>query len=538
MRSAIDNRAKREVEASEVGPLARHRAYSCPVCGAGVFYKRRIGQSPNPGFAHFMGSPDCELYQPGIGDYVAPSATTRVIQNAEDAPEEIGMCLEDQASWTTYLRLPEIVDQYDVRLRSLRNGSIEVDAGGVHLSVSLLELRPGIGSARLVVPPTVKQYNVTPRGSWPSSISQKPWRTAARGLNPRGTVFTMRRGEWVRLKEGSAVELGDELRVVAQSQSSPPSSCSPEATGVVFHNRLTWQMWRVSLPDECDPSLERWAEGVGVVLLEPAWDLTVLSVPHGFSSKSRVPVFGTNEMLIAKLTSPQGRARTSLSLKTGTSGQGITVEASSGSTAFVAFDVPWPGSNEFKISDQPTGWFETAIGPSVTELREALRAVPSFCLLIGENVMTAWRDQVEIPALGKSESPPEIVISPELEDLRLGLSWEDEEGGGSEQSLTCEATKNRVREFWGRDVKVKISAGALGCVRLWFRSAQKVTSGRSNTRTLSWAGLALREESRGASAWTLRRAAAGDKKLLRATQSRGNSRWMPLVVRELKESKV
>src|ERR1035437_8898568 len=101
------------------------------------------------------------------------------------------MCLEDGESWTTYLRLPEIADLGTIRLRSLRSGSVQVDAGGTLNSLSLIELRPGIGSARLVVPPSATPYKVTPTGDWPSSISKTPWQGGARGLNPRGTAFRM-----------------------------------------------------------------------------------------------------------------------------------------------------------------------------------------------------------------------------------------------------------------------------------------------------------------------------------------------------------
>lgn len=90
-----------------------------------------MGLSPDPGFAHnkHAARPDCELYHPGLGNY-APSSGPRATLRAEDAPEEIGMCLEDGEPWTLYLRLPELADLGGVRLRSLRAGSVQVDSGG------------------------------------------------------------------------------------------------------------------------------------------------------------------------------------------------------------------------------------------------------------------------------------------------------------------------------------------------------------------------------------------------------------------------
>ncbi len=193
-----------------------------------------MGQSPDPGFAHnkHVAKPDCELYHPGFGNIpTGLTASPQPIPSAEDAPDEIGMCLEDEGIWTIYLRLPEISDLGNVPLRSLRTGLVEVDTGGTRSSLSLMELRPGIGSARLVVPPAATLYRVDPKGDWPPSISQEPWQGTARGLNPRGTVFGMRRGEWVRLKEGSAVRMGDELRVVAESRNTPPPICGARRRG-------------------------------------------------------------------------------------------------------------------------------------------------------------------------------------------------------------------------------------------------------------------------------------------------------------------
>jgi hypothetical protein len=204
VRYAKDSRTGQEIDAHDVLESSRYRRYSCPVCGARVHYKSSIGLSPDPIFAHnkHTARPDCELYQPGF--WTGGSSPARAVKSTEDAPEEIGLCLEDAgAAWTTYLRVPEIPDLGNLRLRSLRSAVVEVDAGGTLHRLSLMELRPGIGAARLAVPPATTAYKVVPRGDWPAVITQQPWQASARGLNPRGTLFRARRGEWVRLKEGS-----------------------------------------------------------------------------------------------------------------------------------------------------------------------------------------------------------------------------------------------------------------------------------------------------------------------------------------------
>ena len=494
-----------------------------------------MGLSPDPGFAHNKGEakPNCELYFQSFGIHLPSPA--RPTARTEDALEEIGMCVEDGEVWTTYLRLPEI--RGDVRMRALRGGSVQVDAGGTRNSISLMELRPGIGSARLVVPPVAVPYKVTPHGEWPLSISQAPWQGVARGLNPRGTPFRMRRGEWVRLKEGSAVELGEELLVVAESGNAPPHACSPEPRKTVLHNRLNWRMWRIELPAESTSSLDRWAENIDVILLEPAWKASILSVPNSFSSDEQVPILGTRSTLIGRLESPRDGGRTTISLRLGSASQAIPVATSNESTAFVAFSVPWPGSNELSAGNDSRSsfTFETATELTRAELQSALGEVPVLCVVIGENVIESWGSALEIPAPPKSEEPPEIFIRPDLDDLRLGLHWRGSEGNGSEEGLTAEATKNRLRSYWGKDVEVRVSGGALGTVKLRFRPARWKGVRPSDIRTLSWASLAVVERGRSGGAWMLRRAAALNPNLLKAARSRGDSRWMPLAVATVKE---
>ncbi len=498
-----------------------------------------MGLSPDPGFAHNKHSakPDCELYHPGLTNY-ASSPTIAAVASAEDGPDEIGMCLEDGESWTTYLRFPELSDLgKEVRLRSLQTGSVEVEGAGVRLSVSLMELRPGIGSARLLVPPTVASYSVAPRGVWPSSISQAPWKGTVRGLNPRGTVFRIRRGEWVRLKDDSAVELGEELRIVAESLNAPPESCSPKQTGEVSHNRLNWRMWRIVLPVECNLALERWAEGIRVVVLEPTWKLSILSIPQAFASPSRVPIFGVRETLIAKLQSPQPGAQTSLSLNVGASGQKVAVGALSGTTAFVSFTVAWPGANHFEVSDRTTGWFETEPKATIAELRKSLGTVPILKVIIGNSVAETWKAPLEIPALDGVNEPPNIEIVPALEDLRLSLHWEGSSGGGYEEGLTRESLKNRLLRFWGKDVEVRISAGALGWLGLLFRSPKRRGIELTNKRVLRWASIAAGSEPGSNGAWMLRRASVTDLKCLRVAQGKNRSRWTALAINHLKGPK-
>ena len=145
-------------------------AYECPVCKAAVHYKSAMGLSPYPGFAHnaHAGRLDCELYHPSVGGEVS-TAWTGALE--EDESSEFDLCLDDQENWSLFLRFPEISDLGNARLRTLAAGSVSVVTGSDSKSISLMELRPGVGSGRLLVPPSINSYDATPTGKWPADLS-------------------------------------------------------------------------------------------------------------------------------------------------------------------------------------------------------------------------------------------------------------------------------------------------------------------------------------------------------------------------------
>src|SRR6266498_3278120 len=113
MRYARDDRTRKIVDAHEIAERLHFRHYSCPSCGARVHYKRSIGLSPDPIFAHnpHEGSPDCENYHPWQrGIYTQPPSTSipRPKPAVEDTPDEFGFGLDDADPWTLYLRVREI----------------------------------------------------------------------------------------------------------------------------------------------------------------------------------------------------------------------------------------------------------------------------------------------------------------------------------------------------------------------------------------------------------------------------------------------
>jgi hypothetical protein len=556
MRYARDDRAKKDVDAREVGERARSRAYSCQSCGARVHYKRSIGLSPNPIFAHnpHEGSPDCENYYPWQRGFDVPSSPSPIASRprvaVEDTPDELGLCLEAADIWTAYLRVPEMsaAELGSLSPRALTSAFVEVESSGERNRLPLIDLRPGAGSARLAVPPMTPAYKITTTGSWPAGVRQRRWQTTSRGLSSRGTLFRLRRGEWVRLREGTPVELGEELRVVADQRNSPPAECQPVAGKVVSFRGQNWRMWRVALPAVISRQFEAWTESLGVDAVEPAWDVRIASIPEAVDAESQLSVFPSRSTLIARLRSPRNGARADISLSAGSARCSESFSTARGTdTAFLTFSVAWPGSNELRVSydDRSAVRFETREGQSLSDLKRALAAVPVLRVMVGEAVVQSWGEPFEIPIPRLNEPAPRIRLLPDLEDLRVGLRWEGQESQGAEESISPENAVRRLNAFFElrRGTEVRIDGGALGSVKLLFRAAAKTKIATASLvkRRARWLSVAVEHresgEGRPLPATAIRSASTLDRRILRAASKRTNSKWTALMVRTLKEAK-
>jgi hypothetical protein len=144
---ARDRRTRQIVEADKVRWTERNRAYECPVCTAAVHYRTAMGLRPYPGFAHnaHAGRLDCDLYHPSFGGEVLSGWTGAL---GDEETGEFDLCLDAQENWSLFLRFPEISDLRNARLRTLAEGAVHVVTGSDSKNISLMELRPGVGSGR------------------------------------------------------------------------------------------------------------------------------------------------------------------------------------------------------------------------------------------------------------------------------------------------------------------------------------------------------------------------------------------------------
>jgi hypothetical protein len=534
MQYAIDRRTKRIVQADRVRRTERNRAYECPVCKAAVHYKSAIGLSPYPGFAHnaHAGRLDCEFYHPSGGGEVSIAWTGTL---EEDETSEFDLCLDDQENWSLFLRFPEISDLVSARLRTLAAGSVSVATGSDSKSISLMELHPGVGSGRLLVPPSINSYDATPAGKWPADLSSDQWIGSCAGLDPRGTPFVLRNGEWERLRSGAEVKLGSEIRIVAEATNAPPAMYSTGSAVTISHNKVRWRMWRVFLPDTISNSLDRWAEVINVNFAQPADQLSLFGVPHDFGSDG--PIFAIGQRFIAKVKWVPDEAPATLSLRTPLGSESSSTWTTQESPMYLAFSIRDAGMTTLTANYDRRGslGIETAAAPTPGDVRKKLDAVQPLQIRIGDTLVTAWQESVSLrPPPGQAALPP-IAISPDYDALQFDMQWTTEVGVKYDYGLTAQMVQDRLLASWGKDADIHISTGAFGSVRLLFLRPNRSQSRPSVSRAMHWAVLANGRPEADSSSW-IRRSLATKKRSLRGRTRGTSARWRPLLVNEMKRS--
>jgi hypothetical protein len=455
----------------------------------------------------------------------------------EDASGEFDLCLDDQESWSLFLRFPEISDLGNTRLRTLETGAVNVVTGTTSTNISLMELRPGVGSGRLLVPPSINSYDATPTGKWPAELLSDHWSGSCAGLNPRGTPFVLRDGEWECLRPGAELKLGTEIRIVAEVTNAPPAMYSSGSATTISHNKVTWRMWRVSLPDVISNSLDRWAEAIEVNFVMPADQLSVLGVPQGFGSDGR-PIFATGHSFIAKVRWAPDEAPATLSLRTPFGSESSSTWQTQKSPMYLAFPVRDAGLTTLTANydRRASVGIETAAGPTSGEVRKKLDAVQPLQIRIGDTPVTAWQELVSLrPAPGQGDLPP-VAIFPDHEAVRFDMRWTIGDGIKYDYGLTAQMVQDRLTASWGRDADFHISAGAFGSVRLLFLRPNRSQSNSSASRAMRWAVLASGRPEPRASSWIRRSLAATKSGSLRGRTKGTSARWLPLLVKELKRS--
>jgi hypothetical protein len=463
------------------------------------------GRKIDPYFAHFAneGSLDCEDYHPGLWGSVSYT-NNDALPEIEDSPAEAGLCLDDsENNWAIYLRLPEI-PSHELSaqpLAALRQAQVEIKAVGIKIeSLPAFDLFPGVGVARIKVPPTCSEYHVLPTGDWPPGINTQRWILLSNGINQNGTLFRFSRGEWVRLRLGSLVEWGEPLCVVADSHIVPPITCTPNAVKSHKQSNSNWKLWRIHLPYEQSLIIERWLESLGHPVSAPAAQLKILSIPDSLDPETKVPQFTSGTPLVAKVITSHIGDKSSLALCF--ESNKFTLPFCSGPEsreAFFEVSVGRPGNYALEVNSErdSIAEFDYCEAKGIKNLREALVRLPRLRLLIGETVFQPWSEYPAIVTVNHRGAVPEVHVDLGEEGIRLDLFITANNVRQVRNQISPRDVERRIQEALSKRqaTNLRLDAGALGSLTVDIRIRELTEPVEAVNRIAGWLACASAKQS-------------------------------------------
>lgn len=391
MEQAIDALSGLLVAAKRASSM---RSYNCPRpgCGGRVYLARGVVQRPH--FRHFPGegAPECDEYFPGPVN--GSEDLWRTSADVEDDPSQLGLLLAQvDGRWGLGLRLPEIpsIELGESSLSALRSAFVDLYAGPVHVSrVGALELRPGVGAARIDVVPALQAYRTQTAGIWPNSIDHGRWHLRSRELEAKGVLFRLRGGEWTRLVARSGVHPGESLLVLADARCIPP--IGSEVQPRISNAGLEWCIWEVRLPNEDHDKVARWLALLGHKFISRPWR-TFISTPARAFGKGGEPIFWTCDVPVLTIEAPHRAATAAVSFQTETSADSARVTASQVGAAQIAIKAQDVGVARFDVAGERSASIEMGLirQPSHADVLEQLALTPRLRLCIGTQKLEAWQ---------------------------------------------------------------------------------------------------------------------------------------------------
>ena len=371
----------------------RSRSYVCPRpnCGGRVHLPNVSLQRPH--FRHYPGegTPACDEYFPGDGH--GEEKVSGAVAAVEDDPNELGLVLTQLDNlWGIGLRLPEIPNEElgDESLSALLAAHVDIYSGtGSPLRVSAIDLRPGVGVARVEVKPSCQMFRSQPVGVWPETIQRDRWQLEAYGLEVKGVLFRLRLGEWTRLIEGSGVRLGETVLVLADAGYVPPvrTALLQRLAG----EETQWCIWEVQLPNEPHDRVVAWLESLGHSLSPRSWCVDLVTPARRYS-EGGVPFFWVKDSPVLALEAPQPSDSAMVELQAGTNSYLDHVRAARNGSAHVDIRRHDIGLARLTVGgDRGTSIY---IGferpPSTNSLGEQLARTPRLRIRVGMRKLEAW----------------------------------------------------------------------------------------------------------------------------------------------------
>jgi hypothetical protein len=330
--------------------------------------------------------------------------------------------------WRLGLRLPEIPGDElgDGTLNELRSAYIEIFAGpNSLLKVSALDLRPGVGAARVNVVPSLQEFSSEPEGKWPETIDRERWHLKSRGLEVKGTLFRLHCGEWTRLRAGSGVRQGETLILLADTRCAPPNSIVTQACAHLPSASIHWTIWEVHFPSDDIESISIWLKRLGHELLPRPWSIELTTPPHSYDERDK-PIFWVGDSPIFTLEAPNCCSEALASCTIGTNSFRNIVKASEENIAHVSIGSVNTALARLDVDTELNASIDICFAqkPSCAALQQLLAETPRMRVFLGERCIEAWQGASHRISITAHELP-EVRIDLGVDNARVSLTlWE------------------------------------------------------------------------------------------------------------------
>lgn len=464
--------------------------YACPTCGLPLELRRGDDLEY---FAHRRGLPGtqgCELFTVGDALGRAGSGEARAAEAAvEDEPSKLGLIVgEIDARWEVGLRLPEIPSPElgDASLAVLRGAYVDVFAGRERLvRLGALDLRPGVGAARVGVAPRIDGYQAQVGGSWPATIETARWQLHSSPLDASGTLFRLRGGEWTRLSAKSGVHHGETLLVVAEAHSPPPQSIVRAPHGDLRGGGSRWGVWEVRLPAADVTALTEWLARVGHSVVPRPWGIA-LSAPARAYTDRGAPTFWVGDAPVVALQAPRVGAEAMVRFNSGTNSLSACVRATESGEAFVQIESQEIGSANLTAVAQRSTHIDIAFvqRPDAAALLEQLKETPRVRVWVGEIAIEAWRgSKSKIPV---DRALPEVRVNLGVEDARARVTVWERGKQRSRRGLDARSVARVISEALPTASRIEVDGDNLGRLEIVPTRAAAVTRETPASNRLAW----------------------------------------------------
>lgn len=447
------------------------RAYVCPRPGCGgQVYLPRVFSKQSPHFRHYPGegTKECDEYYPNSGG--GGSNVVPIVARIEDDPAELGLLLvQVDERWALGIRLPEIPDaQLGVSsLKELRDAFVEISAGPEFSTrVSALDLRPGIGIARVDIAPSIRTFCTQATGAWPTFIDKSIWKLECRGLDRKGSLFRLRGGEWTRLFAGSGVYPEETLLLIADAQLALPESIASIRHAQIPGHPDDWAIWEICITDQPSHAERAWLAGLGHGLIPRPWRVELVTPPRTIGDHGD-PVFWIGDTAMLLVHAPHDAAQAQATYKFGTNCYGSAITISENRQTYVALELRQLGSTWFSVSGERTAAIELSVRsrPSDSKSRKALAQVPRLRIWIGDLALESWQNPTnEVPLA--HNLLPDVRVDLGTECARAqARAWVRGKQRIS-SGLDGLGTAKFIQEFLSAASRIEIDAGNFGKLAL------------------------------------------------------------------------